>query len=661
MGICGRVGGFGNIQSGLVYLNRGAIRCALDEVRIWNFTGGQMGICCDAQSAVSHAPDTLLILQGRVLNRAEILDELNLQEGKTLNEADLLLRLWLRYRESFPLHADGSYLFAIYEAHPRRMILGSSPAGRGSFYYAEKNGGLRFSSEPGGLLMDPAVSSELNDEEFARLLIRKVENKDRTVYRSIKTIPAGHLLFVEDGKCNLKRYWSLDSLSSIHCADPREYAEGMLAQMQRSVRNSLRSGDAIGSLLSGGLDSTSLSVLAAEMLAAEGRAITAFTSVPGIPTESFDGFITDEGPLAASVAECHPNMEHVRVANNRVELFDVIDRFTNERLIPVLHPANGRWGMAIYAEAQRRGIRTMLSGDGGNNTVSYTGEMALSQLLMQGRMGEWLQLLRDRKKLGLSIRSSIQLSIQHGLAPAWLLDGLRLGLWDPYLRLRGRVKPGAGRLRLFDFSPIHPQFLYSLNLPEEVLEDSRRSIFPFQEKRTTLFLRGRRGIEEFNARCFGLRIVAPLEDRRLAEYCFSIPEEAYCQNGQDRSLIHQAMKGRLPEKVLLERRKGLQSADSTDMLARNREMIIAEFQLVQQSDLANKYMDIAAIQKLIEDWPAGSFSDASLRAIYLQKMLSGVSLGRFLRRLEDGSLLAPLREAARNADISAHRVMNFPG
>ncbi len=61
---------------------------------------------------------------------------------------------------------------------------------------------------------------------------------------------------------------------------------------------------------------------------------------------------------------------------------------------------------------------------------------------------------------------------------------------------------------------------------------------------------------------------------------------------------------------------------------------------MQHSDLANQYLDMPLFAKLAEEWPDGPWPNSDVRRDYEQKLMRGVSFGRFVRRLEDGSLLS---------------------
>jgi asparagine synthase (glutamine-hydrolysing) len=644
MGIAGRIGSSGEIQHSLAALDRGVSRCAAGKILTWRLENAQLGACGDATSAERDEPAALLLSEGRIHDRSGLLEELDLHDPSVSN-ASLLLHAWLRFQEDFPNHVAGEYCFALWEAHKRRLILGSDPLGRQALFYWQSGGCFRFASEIGGLLACPEVPTTLDDTQVAHWLTRHSDSDDETLYKSIRRVPAGHLLLLEDGKLRLRCYWRPEDLPTLREADPRGYAEGLLFHLEQAVRCRVETGGAIGSHLSGGLDSSTVTTLSAEILAGQGRASTAFTAVPASPltSELDDHHFGDERYHAARVVERHSNLTHVHIPNNATPFFDALDYFSSAHFDPIPNAANAPWIVGIFAEAQRRGIQTLLSGSVGNLTASYNGRYALSELLAHGRLFAWIRMVRDRQRLGASIRGSLSQSLGNGPAQLWFRRAVHDRLLTPLRRWRGIE---SRELDLYAVSPIHPDFFRSSGLPAQLerhsfLQPSSSRLFRLQ-----MLKRGQGSAASTAAkRCFGLELTDPMADRRLVEYCISLPEEAFCQGGMPRSLIRDAMKGKLPDKVRLEQRTGLQAADVATLIAANREGITAEVRLMQASELANRYLDMPALARLVDEWPSGDFFDQKVRFAYVHKLLGGVSFGRFLRRVEDGSLFSSVRQA----------------
>jgi asparagine synthase (glutamine-hydrolysing) len=131
---------------------------------------------------------------------------------------------------------------------------------------------------------------------------------------------------------------------------------------------------------------------------------------------------------------------------------------------------------------------------------------------------------------------------------------------------------------------------------------------------------------------WGVDVRDPTLDRRLVEFCLSIPLEEYLRGGVPRSLIRRAMFGRLPTAILQERRKGYQAADWHIGMTAGRETLAGEIERLAKLDVACKTLDIARMQRLVREWPAGSWSSNAVTAEYRLALLRGTSAGHFLRK-----------------------------
>jgi asparagine synthase (glutamine-hydrolysing) len=129
----------------------------------------------------------------------------------------------------------------------------------------------------------------------------------------------------------------------------------------------------------------------------------------------------------------------------------------------------------------------------------------------------------------------------------------------------------------------------------------------------------------------------PTADRRVIEFCLSVPEEHYCADGRRRSLIKDAMAGMLPPKVLEERRRGYQSADVIFHLTREKAEIEAELKRLKKIDLAVRCLNLPMLESLVQSWPSPPYGRGE-HATHGSQLMSAISMGRFIRRLEEGTL-----------------------
>lgn len=123
----------------------------------------------------------------------------------------------------------------------------------------------------------------------------------------------------------------------------------------------------------------------------------------------------------------------------------------------------------------------------------------------------------------------------------------------------------------------------------------------------------------------------PSADRRLVEFCLTVPADQYLANGVPRALARRAFGDRLPPAVTNERRKGWQGADWHEGLTVARARLADEFAHIERNPAAAAIIDTPRLRAMISDWPTGSWTQAAVVERYRLALLRGVSMGNFMR------------------------------
>jgi asparagine synthase (glutamine-hydrolysing) len=264
----------------------------------------------------------------------------------------------------------------------------------------------------------------------------------------------------------------------------------------------------------------------------------------------------------------------------------------------------------------------MLGGDFGNLTFSYDGMTLLSRLLMTGRMGHLTREIRALRRNGM----------RFGKIAAQLIGPLLpQSAWRGISRLRGK-----GR-RLTDYTAINPRLAGDLELRRRAaarkLDFSYRPWSDAAELR--LWVLGRNDPGNYikgTLAGWGLDGRDPTSDRRLVEFCLSVPDEQFLRDGIPRALARNALADRLPDAVRLERRKGYQAADWHENLSAAREELRSEIERLEGLPAAAELLDMVEIRRLVDYWPVGAWHEDRVISRYRLALLRGVSAGHFLRR-----------------------------
>lgn len=302
-----------------------------------------------------------LAFNGELYNYLEIKARAQAPDGgwRTTGDTEVLAEEWARKGVSALSGAVGMFAFAVWEERRQRLWLVRDRLGKKPLYWAmTRRGTLRFASELPALLVDDEVARETTLDRLGEFLQYGFVAAPRCGLSTVQVVPQGCALeaWVDDGvlRTRVHRYWSL---SSPPPASSREaWLEQFRTTLADAVRIRLRSDVPLGAFLSGGVDSSVVSLLA-------GRALSA--APLRTYTADFDDPRYSEGAFAREVAQ-HLGSVHteLRVAPPPESLAAAVvevwgDLHGDPSAIPTL---------AITRE-MRKHVTVALSGDGGDELL----------------------------------------------------------------------------------------------------------------------------------------------------------------------------------------------------------------------------------------------------------------------------------------------------
>lgn len=565
----------------------------------------------------------LLIADVRLDNREELCGLLDIlpAQARILADSAILMRALNRWGEGAVDRLFGDFAFAWWRESETKLVLARDFVGHRPLHYHRGRGFFAFASMPKGLLALPEIPKEPNRAAIAEALALMPETGSQTFFQAVEKVVAGEVLTVTRDGVSRRRYWNPAPVA-LRLKDRREYSEALREQVDRAVAVRLRGApDRVASHLSGGLDSSTVTATAARLLAGAGGSVTAFTSVPreGYSEPPARESFIDEGPHAAGVAALHSNIDHVRIPSAAVSPVAEMERsfFLYDR--PLVNPCNHVWHRAILDEAKRRGHSVLLTGAYGNASISYNGMPFLTDLMRRGRL---MRLARESFQLRRN-------GMRWGTIGAQAIGPfLPVGVWRRIQRMRG------SRQALSDYSAISDEAAASLaqQAADRGLDFAYRPRADAVEARVWMFRRVDQGnFNKGDLARWGIDLRDPTADRRLVEFCLSVPTEQFLANGQTRALARHAFTDRLPDQILSERRKGYQAADWHEGLTAARAEIAADMERFASFEITAGTMDLARINALVEDWPADGWNVPSRMRRYRLALLRGVGVGRFAR------------------------------
>jgi asparagine synthase (glutamine-hydrolysing) len=508
---------------------------------------GQIGLPSTPEARIERMPcsdrtyNMVFTAAGRVDNRDAILRQLDVKNNRELiPDSEVLLHSYAKWRENSPVRIYGDWSFAAWHPDERKLFLARDHYGVTSLYYYADNRVFAFASSRKALLALALAPMEMDELYLAQVLTSsRAYHGERTIHPSIKRLPPAHCLTVSPNRMDVECYWRLEDLSELHLQKKEEYVDAFKEVFDEAVRCRLRSDGGVAVTLSGGLDSGSVAVTAAGFLRGARKRLTAFTSVPLSESDSFVGEMRfgNEYPFAQSTAQYVGNIDLYRITAETVTPVQAIRKMLSMGNEPGQAAANYYWLHALRKEAVERGCRVLLTGQVGNASISWLGWPNSQPILFQLRHFGWRGL-------------SLELAKQH--APTFLRK------W--YRELR--KAPGG----LWQASAIHPDLARRFDMEERMMSDPYKSPRTPLEHRYRILLPGRsllgaRWAE--SAAPYGLDIRDPTADVRVLAFTLSVPDRIFIDPATDldRWLVREAMRGRLPDDVRLNRRRGRQASD----------------------------------------------------------------------------------------------------
>ena len=574
----------------------------------------------DRQPLSSSGGRHWLVADLRIDNRDELTGALAIDPGDaaTLADSAILLRALEQWGTAALDRLLGDYAFAWMDCERGELTLARDPLGQRPLFWHRGKDFFAFASMPKGLHALDGVPRIADAESLARWVGRVPQGGERSFYRGVQRVEPGH--FVTATKCGerARRYWN-PVRRDLGLESFDDYVQAYRAELDRAVACRLRGADGlVATHLSGGWDSSAVTATAARLLAPARGRVLAFTAVPAAPSVAAPPRkVADEGPAAALTAAMHPNVDHVMLPSTGDSPLAALPRQPELFERPLYNICNHVWLSQIRSAARDAGARVLLSGEIGNWTISAAPVSALADLVRQRRWRSWAReaaaMLRGRR------------ARLRGIAASSFGAWLPAPLWRLVRNLSAR---GDAQRE----SAVHPA--WRRQVAKERAQSGGGTGRPPADSfsRTIEAIRGmdygelRKGI----LAGWGIDKRDPTADRRLIEFCVSLPVDMLLKDGRRRPLARAALADRLPQAVLDETRKGYQAADWHQGLTKDRAAVAALIEAIAADPAAAAVIDVDLLRALVRDWPNGGWEDPRTVARYRTALLHALSAGQFM-------------------------------
>ncbi len=215
-----------------------------------------------------------VVYNGEIYNYKELRQGLE-KKGhtfKTNTDTEVLLHLYEEMGKNFVTALNGMFAFALWDKKRHTLLLARDRAGIKPLFYYIGRDKLSFASELKSLLQDPSVPRDLNHHAVYDYLSLQYIPAPHTIFQGVKKLPPAHVLEYVDGEVSLHQYWTIpykspddETAAPLTSKAIKQYATEVRERLQEAVRRRLISDVPLGAFLSGGIDSSAIVALMANV------------------------------------------------------------------------------------------------------------------------------------------------------------------------------------------------------------------------------------------------------------------------------------------------------------------------------------------------------------------------------------------------------------
>jgi len=447
----------------------------------------------------------------------------------------------------------GMFVFGLWDDAARKFYLVRDRLGVKPLLYSLRDGQLAFASTARAL-RDGGFAGEIDEQAVAEFLHFGFVTDARSIYKNVVKVPAGAIVEFADGRLKTRTYWQLPAVDrslSISFAEAVEETERRLLE---AVEIRLYADVPVGSLLSGGVDSTLVCWATARL----GADVTAYTvSTPGDPWDE-----TKDAIATARALKLNHRIVEVS-ADDAPDVTELVNAFGEP------FACASALGMLRVSEAVAPSAKVLLTGDGGDDVfLGYEGH---KHFWMASRLAAHLP--DQSSKLWFALRDRLPRLGPLGRARSFL-DYATGGL--------GGVAQARDGLQMYGRAGLLGERLQDAALDQHAISwsiDSARHLL----EEFLAYDRDTRFTGEYLPKVDGatmhhsVEARSPFLDTRLWEFAASLPFDLRLHNGQLKAVLREIARRRIGERVAVGRKRGFGIPVQRWLAGKWRERVAASF------------------------------------------------------------------------------------
>jgi asparagine synthase (glutamine-hydrolysing) len=551
----------------------------------------------------------VITADARIDNRDALIAQLGLDRANAakITDSDIILAAYERWGEDCPEKLIGDFAFVIWDTRQQQLFCARDLMGVKPFYYYHGRDRFVFGSEIKALFEIPEVPREVNETRIAQILSRQFDDRAATMFQQILRFPPAHCLTIAPGVFRLRRYWQFDPEYELKLGSDAEYAEAYREQLTEAVRCRMRTAFPIGSMLSGGMDSSSLACIAREQIGTTNQSTvhtfsTRFDSLPDDRRKHIDEIFYVNKVLEKGGFTPHfIDGDQLSPLGSYHEVFKYVDE--------AFFAPNLYYNWAWYQRANQNQVRVVLDGIDGDTTVSH-GQGYLYELFKRRKYKTFLRQVRAYGKM---VDQPLPKLIWH-----WGLQDLVPGfVWETINKVQEKRQPHWQKMA------IDASFAERMKLSSCYLHQLHHGLDEVPVKTARhLHWHGLNGallqyaleISDQVSSPHQVELRFPFCDRRLMAFCLSLPPEQKFNYGWARLIVRRGLQGILPDEIRSRATKANLGTNTKPNLLTCDQHLLERFMF--QENALDGYVDRAALRRTYEQFRQDPLDEPTALTIY---------------------------------------------
>lgn len=297
----------------------------------------------------------VIVFNGEVYNFQEVRNKLDGYHFRTQCDTEVVLAAYITWGAGCLAHFAGMFAFAVWDTQENKLFLVRDRMGIKPLYYHLEGGRLVFASEVRAILASGLVPKKINREKLYTYLTYQTVHAPYSIVEGVQQLNPGEYAVLQGGVFTKEKYWHLEGNGPVDAGQYADYEtvkKNVRRLLTQAVERRLVSDVPLGAFLSGGIDSSAIVALMAEV---SGRAVDTFSVV-------FDEKQYDESEYSALVAKLY-NTNHHPILLKPTDFLDALPQALKAMDMP---SGDGVNTYVVSKVTKAAGVTVALSGLGGD-------------------------------------------------------------------------------------------------------------------------------------------------------------------------------------------------------------------------------------------------------------------------------------------------------